>query len=58
MFHNVFSLDNKPIIITFLAMEKVILLCTCKTSGTRNGSPCGKNFLNKIPVFIQNVINQ
>jgi len=24
-------LDNKPIIITFLAMEKVILLCTIKT---------------------------
>ena len=24
-------LDNKPIIITFLAMEKVILLCTFKT---------------------------
>lgn len=25
--------DNKPIIITFLAMEKVILLCTFKTQG-------------------------
>ena len=30
--HGVSSLDNKPIIITFLAMEKVILLCTIKTS--------------------------
>ena len=30
--------DNKPIIITFLAMEKVILLCTYKTSGGVNGS--------------------
>lgn len=27
------SVENKPIIITFLAMEKVILLCTIKTSG-------------------------
>lgn len=30
--------DNKPIIITFLAMEKVILLCTFKTQGDVNGS--------------------
>lgn len=30
--------DNKPIIITFLAMEKVILLCTFKTQGGVNGS--------------------
>ncbi len=30
--------DNKPIIITFLAMEKVILLCTYKTQGGVNGS--------------------
>ena len=32
------SLNNKPIIITFLAMEKVILLCTYKTAGGRFGS--------------------
>ena len=31
------TLDNKPIIITFLAMEKVILLCTNKTRTDRNG---------------------
>ena len=36
--HGVSSLDNKPIIITFLAMEKVILLCTYKTPGESNGS--------------------
>ena len=36
--HGVSSLDNKPIIITFLAMEKVILLCTIKTSIGRFGS--------------------
>jgi hypothetical protein len=29
--HGISTLDNKPIIITFLAMEKVILLCTSKT---------------------------
>ena len=29
--HGTATLNNKPIIITFLAMEKVILLCTCKT---------------------------
>ena len=32
------NVDNKPIIITFLAMEKVILLCTYKTAGGRFGS--------------------
>ncbi len=29
--HGIATLDNKPIIITFLAMEKVILLCTIRT---------------------------
>ena len=29
--HGTSTFDNKPIIITFLAMEKVILLCTDKT---------------------------
>ena len=29
---------NKPIIITFLAMEKVILLCTIKTTVALNSS--------------------
>ncbi len=29
--HGISEPDNKPIIITFLAMEKVILLCTYKT---------------------------
>ncbi len=49
--HGVSTLDNKPIIITFLAMEKVILLCTNKTHGRQFGSMqsekifkiCGKN---------------
>ena len=36
--HGASTLDNKPIIITFLAMEKVILLCTYKTAGGRFGS--------------------
>lgn len=36
--HGISTLDNKPIIITFLAMEKVILLCTIKTVAGRNGS--------------------
>ena len=36
--HGNFSLNNKPIIITFLAMEKVILLCTIKTRSEKNGS--------------------
>lgn len=30
-------LDNKPIIITFLAMEKVILLCTVRTRDSAEG---------------------
>ncbi len=36
--HGNFSLNNKPIIITFLAMEKVILLCTYKTHPGQKGS--------------------
>ena len=40
------TLDNKPIIITFLAMEKVILLCTIKTRFRMIGSPVpDKNLL-------------
>jgi hypothetical protein len=42
--HGSFSLNNKPIIITFLAMEKVILLCTIKTRPAWNGSAAMKFF--------------
>ena len=37
-------LDNKPIIITFLAMEKVTLLCTLLTRDLSFGSSQIKNF--------------
>ena len=37
--HGVSTLDNKPIIITFLAMEKVILLCTIRTHAVIKSLP-------------------
>ena len=37
---------NKPIIITFLAMEKVILLCICKTPWAGKGSDAVENFFS------------
>ncbi len=46
--HGVSTLDNKPIIITFLAMEKVILLCTYKTSPRCFGSVADEFFLEKM----------
>ncbi|THG46973.1 hypothetical protein [Muribaculum caecicola] len=39
---------NKPIIITFLAMEKVILLCTTKTRHGKKGSQATGFFSKKI----------
>ena len=46
--HGVSLLDNKPIIITFLAMEKVILLCTTKTHYRKNSSEQKRIFFKKI----------
>ena len=51
--HGVSSLDNKPIIITFLAMEKVILLCTIKTSIGRFGSIEKEIFLGNCDNFFE-----
>ena len=45
------TFDNKPIIITFLAMEKVILLCTNKTRQGRFGSMPDEIFLHENLVF-------
>jgi len=51
MFPNIPLPDNKPIIITFLAMEKVILLCTDKTHAARN---CSGLRLKKFDYFAIN----
>ncbi len=42
---------NKPIIITFLAMEKVILLCTNKTRHGKKGSQATGFFQKKFIIM-------
>ncbi len=46
--HGISTLNNKPIIITFLAMEKVILLCTIITRSQVFGSVMSEIFSKNI----------
>ena len=46
---------NKPIIITFLAMEKVILLCTNKTRQGKKGSQATVFFQKKFIIMAKHL---